>query len=46
LPKTAKELRRFLGMLNFYRRFIPKAAEMQAPIYGLFGTKKGAAIIN
>jgi len=28
LPKTAKELRRFLGMLSFYRRFIPKAAEM------------------
>jgi len=30
LPKTAKELRRFLGMLNFYRRFIPEAAKAQA----------------
>ncbi|XP_020297189.1 uncharacterized protein LOC109861792 [Pseudomyrmex gracilis] len=25
-PQTAKQLRQFLGMLNFYRRFIPKAA--------------------
>ena len=29
-PKTVKQLRRFLGMINFYRRFIPKAAENQA----------------
>jgi len=46
LPKTAKELRRFLGMLNFYRRFIPEAAKIQAPIHDLLGAKKGAAIIN
>lgn len=32
VPKTVKELRRFLGMLNFYRRFIPKAAQLQAPL--------------
>lgn len=31
-PKTVKELRRFLGMLNFYRRFIPNAAQLQAPL--------------
>lgn len=30
--ETAKQLRRFLGMINFYRRFIPKAAEAQAPL--------------
>jgi transposase InsO family protein len=35
LPKTARELRRFLGMINFYRRFIPKAAEIQAPLNNL-----------
>jgi len=46
LPKTAKELRHFLGMLNFYRRFISKAAEMQAPMHDLLGAKKGAAVIN
>jgi len=25
LPKTTKELKRFLGMLNYYQRLIPKA---------------------
>lgn len=29
LPSTVKDLRRFLGMLNFYRRFLPHAAEHQ-----------------
>lgn len=32
VPGTVKELRRFLGMLNFYRRFIPNAAKLQAPL--------------
>lgn len=32
LPKTAKALRQFLGMINFYRRFLPSAAESQAPL--------------
>ncbi|CAK1595950.1 unnamed protein product [Parnassius mnemosyne] len=31
-PKTVKELRRFLGMINFYRRLIPNAATIQAPL--------------
>lgn len=31
-PKTARDLRRYLGMVNFYRRFVPGAAEMQAPL--------------
>ncbi|MEL6804333.1 MAG: reverse transcriptase family protein, partial [Bacteroidota bacterium] len=26
-PTTVKELQRFLGMINYYRRFIPKAAK-------------------
>jgi len=33
-------------MVNFYRRFIPKAAEMQAPMHNLLGAKKGATIIQ
>ena len=28
-PINAKELKRFLGAINFYRRFIPRAAENQ-----------------
>jgi hypothetical protein len=32
-PKTASQLRRFLGMLNFYRRFVPNAATTQAPLH-------------
>ncbi|GBP65555.1 hypothetical protein EVAR_87531_1 [Eumeta japonica] len=31
-PKTVKQLMRFLGMLNFYRRFLPDAAQAQAPL--------------
>ncbi|GBN70242.1 Transposon Ty3-I Gag-Pol polyprotein [Araneus ventricosus] len=31
-PDTLTQLRRFLGMLNFYRCFIPKAAHILAPI--------------
>ncbi|XP_063635129.1 uncharacterized protein LOC134805855 [Cydia splendana] len=43
VPKTVKELRRFLGMLNFYRRFIPHAAKLQAPLNAfLTGSVKGS----
>lgn len=28
-PTTARQLKRFLGAINFYRRFIPRAAEVQ-----------------
>lgn len=31
-PRTAIELRRFLSMVNFYRRHIPSAAATQAPL--------------
>ena len=34
---TAKQLRRFLGMINFYRRFIPNAAQAQAPLNDMLG---------
>lgn len=42
-PKTVRELRRFLGMLNYYRRFIPSAAKAQAPLNTLLaGSAKGS----
>lgn len=47
-PKTIKDLRRFLGMLNFYRRFIPKAAKVQAPLHALLSGKniKNSTVIS
>ena len=33
LPKTVKELKRFLGLINFYRRCLPHSAEYQAKLY-------------
>jgi cleavage and polyadenylation specificity factor subunit 1 len=35
-PKTAGQLRRFLGMLNVYRQFLPHAAATQAPLHAAF----------
>jgi cleavage and polyadenylation specificity factor subunit 1 len=35
-PKTVSQLRLFLGMLNFYRRFLPHAASIQAPLHEVF----------
>lgn len=40
LPKNVAELRRFLGMCNFYRRFLPHAAREQAPLNGLIKSHK------
>ena len=41
-PETIKNLRRFLGALNFYRRFLPRDAETQAPLNDfLQGNQKG-----
>lgn len=34
-PAIIKELRQFLGMVNFYRRFLPHAARIQAPLHQL-----------
>lgn len=44
LPKTVEGLRRFLGMVNFYRRFLPRAAEFQAPLNNVLASTqlKGA----
>lgn len=46
-PTTAKELRRFTGMLNFYRRFLPNAASQQSPLNELLKDNvKGNSPIN
>lgn len=48
VPKTARELRRFLGMLNYYRRFVPRAAKIQAPLNSALcgANMKGSTPIN
>ncbi|KFD54770.1 LOW QUALITY PROTEIN: hypothetical protein M513_04470, partial [Trichuris suis] len=41
LPKTYQELRRFLAMLNFYRKFLPGSAATQSVIHDYMrGSKK------
>ena len=34
-PKTPIELKSFLGMLNFYRKFIPNLSSIQEPLHSL-----------
>jgi len=37
-PRSATDVRRFVGLASYYRRFIPKFAEIADPLHGL--TKK------
>ncbi|CAK1603651.1 unnamed protein product [Parnassius mnemosyne] len=47
VPKTVRQLRRFLGMLNFYRRFLPQSASIQAPLNALLaGSVKASHPVN
>ena len=40
-PSTVKQLEQFIGMMNFYHVFIPKAAEVMKPLYqALSGTPR------
>lgn len=39
-PETIMELRRYLGLLNFYRRFMKNAAEVLLPLNKLIGNSK------
>ena len=39
LPPNAKRLQKFLGMLNYYHRFIPNASTVLQPLYSLSQTK-------
>ena len=38
-PQSTKSLKKFLGMLNFYRRFVPQAAAILNPLYDLVNVK-------
>ena len=39
-PTTVKQLQEFLGMINYYHRFIPNAAGILTPLYHLSSTKQ------
>lgn len=39
-PETRKELQRFLGFANFYRRFIHDYSEVTAPLTALISTAR------
>ena len=38
-PRTAKSLKEYLGLLNFYRRFVPRAAAIMLALYELVSLK-------
>jgi Reverse transcriptase (RNA-dependent DNA polymerase) len=38
-PQNVKDLQRFLGMVNFYRQFLPKIAQILAPLTNLLKGK-------
>ncbi len=42
-PRTVKDVRAFLGLASYYRRYIPNFAAVAAPLTGL--TKKDAKLI-
>ena len=37
LPNMRKELKRVIGMINYYHWFIPNLAEVMAPLYEISG---------
>ena len=39
-PRTVVELRRFLGLINFYRRSLQQAANLQAPLHAYLGESR------
>ena len=47
LPQIAEGLRRFIGMVNFYRRFLPHASEYTGPLHEAISKPnlKGAQLV-
>jgi hypothetical protein len=47
LPHTFKQLQAFLGLVNFYRRFIPCAAQFLCPLTNVLrGGQKGSTPVT
>ena len=43
-PKDKPSLQRFLGMVNYYHRFMPRLAQRLIPLHNAVGNKKGKDI--
>ena len=44
-PSTVGELREFLGLINFQRKFLPSCSEIQKPLSSLTGGRKSKILI-
>ncbi|BHF70007.1 hypothetical protein SprV_0301305600 [Sparganum proliferum] len=42
LPTSKRQLQRFLGMVNFYRRFLPNCADLMLPLTNMLSVPKGS----
>ena len=45
-PRTKKQLRQFLGIIQFYNRFIPNCAKILGPLYSLTSTENRTSRIS
>ena len=45
VPQTMKQLRQFLGMVNFYRCFLPRCAETLAPLTNILTNVKNCEVL-
>ena len=43
-PTSIKALQEFLGMINYYHRFIPRVAEILAPLYDALGGRQATEL--
>ena len=43
-PRTVRQIREFLGLVNFQRKFIPKCSELAAPLSSLTGGKSNQKV--
>eukprot|EP00731_Ephydatia_muelleri_P032551 Em0024g95a len=45
-PETVKALQEFVGMVNFYHRFIPAAAQLMSPLFEAFTSQTKTLVWN
>ncbi|CAL1568882.1 unnamed protein product [Knipowitschia caucasica] len=45
-PPSVKPLQEFLGMINFYNRFIPHAAHLMHPLYDALRGRRGNQVVE